>query len=54
MPNYPLSYANNNFNKRAMMALRSSPVYRPPERGQFKPQGFYWNKLGRHPLEDVS
>jgi hypothetical protein len=26
----------------------------PPERGQFKPQGFYLNKLGRHPLEDVS
>jgi hypothetical protein len=31
-----------------------SPVYRPPERGQFKPQSFYLNKLGRHPLEDVS
>jgi hypothetical protein len=26
----------------------------PPERGQFKPQGFYLNKLGRHLLEDVS
>jgi hypothetical protein len=31
-----------------------SPVYRPPDWGQFKPQGFYLNKLGRHPLEDVS
>jgi hypothetical protein len=26
----------------------------PPERGQFEPQGFYLNKLGRHPSEDVS
>jgi hypothetical protein len=26
----------------------------PPEQGQFKPQGFYLNKIGRHPLEDVS
>jgi hypothetical protein len=26
----------------------------PPGRGQFKPKGFYLNKLGRHPLEDVS
>jgi hypothetical protein len=26
----------------------------PPERGKFKPQGFYLNKLGRHPLEDIS
>jgi hypothetical protein len=26
----------------------------PLGRGQFWPQGFYLNKLGRHPLEDVS
>jgi hypothetical protein len=26
----------------------------PMERGQFELQGFYLNKLGRHPLEDVS
>jgi hypothetical protein len=25
-----------------------------PERGKFKPQGFYLNKLGRHPLKDVA
>jgi hypothetical protein len=28
-------------NKRAMMALDRSPVYRHPERGQFKPQGCF-------------
>jgi hypothetical protein len=29
-------------------------AYLWPERGQFKPRGFYLNKLGRHLLEDVS
>jgi hypothetical protein len=30
------------------------PYLGPTERGQFKPQDFYLNRLGRHPLEDIS
>jgi hypothetical protein len=36
-----------------MMALRSLTCNRPPEQGQFKPQGFYLNKLGRHSVEEL-
>jgi hypothetical protein len=36
------------------VTVTKSRTNRPPEQGQFKPQGFYLNKLERHQLEDVS